>query len=171
MTMLKTLLLVFSLFAMPFALRAQQAAVRVEPSNLQGPRPLQKQTETAVIRDYLQSWESFRTAMEQNRPDLLNPDFVGTARDKLTDTMHEQAALGMHTRYEDRSHDLKIVFYSPEGLSIQLIDNVEYDEQVFVQDKVLTTQHVRARYIVVLSPAEMRWRVRIFQPTLEPDSK
>ena len=77
--------------------------------------------------------------------------------------MQQQAALGIKTRYHDRSHDLRIVFYSPEGLSIQLIDNVEYDEQVIDHDKVLTTQRVRARYIVVLTPAEVQWRVRIFQ--------
>ena len=163
MTMIKSLLITFTLFAMPFAGWADHTAVRVEPSNLQGPRPLQKQTATAVIRDYLQSWHSLRAALEQNRADLLDPDFVGTARDKLTDAMHEQAKLGIRTRYQDRAHDLQIVFYSPEGLSIQLIDNVEYDEQVLDHDRVLTTQHVRARYIVVLTPAEMRWRVRIFQ--------
>ena len=163
MTMMKPLLIVFSIFAMPFALLADQAAVRVEPSDLQGPRQLQQQTATAAIRDYLQSWQGLSAALEQNRADLLDPDFVGTARDKLANTVHEQAALGIHTRYRDRSHDLRIVLYSPEGLSIQLIDNVEYDEQVLDQDKVLTTQRVHARYIVVLTPAEMRWRVRIFQ--------
>lgn len=161
--MTQSLLIIFWVFAMPFALWADSALVRVEPSNLHGPRPLQQQTATAAIRDYLESWQSLRAALEQNRANLLDPDFVGTARDKLTNTIHEQAAQGVHTRYQDRSHDLQIVFYSPEGLSIQLIDNVEYDEQVFDHDKVLTTQHVRARYVIVLTPAEMRWRVRVFQ--------
>ncbi|MHB8301992.1 MAG: hypothetical protein ACYDC6_04005 [Acidobacteriaceae bacterium] len=161
--MKKPLLVLLLAFAMPCALWADQPTVRVEPSNLQGPRTLQQQTATTVIRDYLQSWQSLRAALEQNRPDLLDPDFVGTAKDKLTETMHEQAKLGLHTSYKDRSHDLRIVFYSPEGLSIQLIDNVEYDERIMDHDKVLATQHVRARYIVVLTPAEMRWRVRVFQ--------
>ena len=161
--MMKPLLVVFSIFTMPFALMADQAAVRVEPSDLQGPRQLQQQTATAAIRDYLQSWQDLSAALEQNRANLLDPDFVGTARDKLANTVHEQAAQGIHTRYRDRSHDLRIVLYSPEGLSIQLVDNVEYDEQVLDHDKVLTTQRVHARYIVVLTPAEMRWRVRIFQ--------
>ncbi len=160
---IKSLLVIFAILAMPFALQADQMAVHVEPPNLHGPRPLQEQTGTAVIRDYLQSWQSMRAALEQNRADLLDPDFVGTARDKLADTVHEQAKLGIHTRYRDRAHNLQIVFYSPEGLSIQLIDNVEYDEQVLSKDKVLTTQRVRARYIVVMTPAELRWRVRVFQ--------
>ncbi len=165
--MMKLLLVIF--FLTPLAASAEQTpAIHVEPANVQGSRPLEDVTATAVIRDYLQSWQALRAALEQNRASLLDPDFVGTAKDKLTDTTHQQAALGIHTRYQDRSHDLQIVFYSPDGLSVQLIDNVEYDEQVFEHDKVLTTQHLRARYIVVLTPAEMRWRVRIFQAAPEP---
>lgn len=148
---------------MPMATWAAQPSVQVEPSNLQGSRAVEKQTETAVIRDYLQSWQSLRTAMQQNRPNLLNPDFVGTARDKLTDTIREQAKLGLRTRYLDRSHDLQIVFYSPEGLSLQMIDTVAYSEQVLDHGKSLTTQQLHARYIVVMTPAEARWQVRIFQ--------
>ncbi len=148
---------------MPMAIWADQPSVQVEPPNLQGSRPVEKQTETAVIRDYLQSWQTLRAAMQQNRADLLNEDFVGTAKDKLTDTIQDQAKLGLRTRYKDRSHDLRIVFYSPEGLSLQMIDTVEYDEQVLDHGKVLTTQHIRARYLVVMTPAEARWQVRIFQ--------
>jgi hypothetical protein len=122
-----------------------------------------KQTETAVIRDYLQAWQSVSAALEQNRADLLDRDFVGAAKDKLTDTIQEQAGLGLSTRYQDRSHDIQIVYYSPEGLSIQLIDNVEYDVEILDHDKIQTTQRVRARYIVILTPAEVRWRVRVFQ--------
>jgi hypothetical protein len=88
---------------------------------------------------------------------------VGTAHDKLAETIQQQAASGLHTRYRDKSHDLKIVFYSPEGLSLQMTDNVEYDVQIFDHDKPLTTQHVSAHYIVVMTPAEVRWRVRVFQ--------
>jgi hypothetical protein len=101
--------------------------------------------------------------MQQNRADLLDQDFVGTAKDKLTDTMHQQAALGIQTRYRDRIHNIQIVFYSPDGLSVQLVDNVEYDERVVDHQKVLTTQHTHTRYTVVMTPAETRWRVRIFQ--------
>lgn len=165
--MLKLLPVIFSLFATPLALMADQPSVRVEPSNLQGPRPLETQTADAVIRDYLHSWQSLQAALEHNRADLLDSSFVGTARDKLADTAQEQAALGLRTRYNDRSHNIRILFYSPEGLSIQLVDNVEYEEQVLDHDKVLASQPVRARYLVVLTPAEDRWRVRIFEGTPE----
>lgn len=142
---------------------AGQAAVRVEPAHLQGPRVLAEQTEQGAIRDYLDAWKAMRAAMNQNQPGLLNADFVGTAKDKLTETIHEQAAAGIHTQYQDRAHDLQVVFYSPDGLSIELIDKVDYDVQVFDNQHSVSTQQAHAQYVVLLTPAEVRWRVRVFQ--------
>lgn len=149
--------------AMAAAQAPMQAEVRVEPAHLTGPRELAGQTAQSAIRDYLQSWKTMRAAFANNNSALLNADFVGTAKDKLTDTLHEQAAAGMHTLYTDRSHDLQIVFYSPEGLSIEMTDNVEYDVQVFDHDQSVSTQHVHAHYLVVLTPDQVRWRVRVMQ--------
>ena len=145
------------------SLAADKAEVRVEPSHLQGPRALEKQTEAAVIRDYLEAWQYLKDAFEQNRSELLNSAYAGDAKDKLTATIAEQSKLGIHTRYQDRSHDIQIVFYSPEGLSIEIIDSVEYDVQIFDHDKAQPVQRVRARYTGVLTPSEVRWRVRILQ--------
>ncbi|MGA8491078.1 MAG: hypothetical protein WB711_11685 [Terriglobales bacterium] len=142
---------------------SDEPAVRVEPTDSVGPRVLEKQTETAVIRDYLQAWRSLSNALEENRADLLDSDFIGTAKEKLSDTIREQTKLGLRTRYQDRGHDLQVVFYSPEGLSIQLVDTVAYDVQILDHEKIQTTQHVRARYVAVLTPTEVRWKVRVFQ--------
>jgi hypothetical protein len=142
---------------------SDQPRVRVEPTDSVGPRTLEKQTETAVVRDYLQAWHSLSGALEQNRTDLLNADFVGTAKEKLSDTIQEQAKLGIQTRYTDKAHDVQLVFYSPEGLSIQLVDTVDYDVQLIDHEKPQITQHVRARYIAVLTPTEVQWKVRVFQ--------
>jgi hypothetical protein len=142
-----------------------QPTLRIEAANLQSSRPLQEQTGAAAIRDYLQSWQALQAALEQNRSNLLDSDFVGSAKDTLSATIQQQAALGISTRYQDRSHDLQVVFYSPEGLSIELTDNVEYDVQLLDQGRVKTTQHVSARYLIVLTPAEVRWKVRVFQGT------
>jgi len=161
--MIRTLLLMSFVLTTPLLGQAGQPDVRIQPPELQGSRPLEKQTEAAVIRDYLLSWKSFKTALDQNQANLLNADFVGTAREKLGNTIEGQAQIGVHTRYQDLSHDLQIVFYSPEGLSIQILDTVEYDEQVLDHDKVLTSKRIRARYVVVLTPSEVRWKVRIFQ--------
>ena len=142
---------------------ADEPSVHVQPPQLQGSRPLEKQTETSVIRDYLQSWRSMRQALDENQAADLDPDFIGAARDRLGETIAAQTRSGIHSRYQDRSHDLQIVFYSPEGLSIQMTDNVEYEQQVLDKDKVLVTKVIHQRYIVVLTPSEVRWQVRILQ--------
>jgi hypothetical protein len=156
-------LVICSVFAAALPLSASQPTVRVEPTNLQGPRTLNEQTQAAVVRGYLEAWQSMAAALQQNRPELLDRDFVGTAKDKLIDTIHDQVTTGISTRYLDQSHDLQLVFYSPEGLSVQLVDNVEYEVQVLDQGKTQTTQKAHARYVVVMTPAEVRWRVRVFQ--------
>ena len=56
---------------------------------------------------------------------------------------------------------------SPDGLSIEMTDSVDYDVQLLDHGKVKTQQHVRSRYVIVLTPAEVQWRVRVFQA--EPD--
>jgi len=144
-----------------------QATVHVEPVSLQGPRQLQEQTKNAAVRDYLAAWQTLHAALTQNRADLLSADFVGDAKDKLSETVQQQVTAGIRTQYTDRSHDLQIVFYSPEGLSLELTDKVEYDVQVFDHDKPITTQRMSARYIVVMTPAEVRWRVRVFEAVPE----
>lgn len=148
---------------MPTIAVAQEASVRVERASLMSPRPLEEQTSVAVIRNYLQSWRALRSSFDQNRIDFLDADFVGDARDKFASTIQQQAALGLRTRYLDRSHDLRIIFYSPEGLSIELTDDVDYDLQLLDHDKPVTTQHIHAKYIAVLTPSESRWRVRVLQ--------
>ena len=166
--MIKYLLILSCALTLPMAAWAdQQASVRVEPPQLHGSRPIEKQTEAAVIRDYLAAWTSLQSALDQNQAALLDANFVGPARDKLTNTIEEQSKLGIHARYQARSHDLQFVFYSPEGSSIQLIDTVEYDEQVLDHDKVLATKPLRQRYLIVLTPSEVRWRVRLFQADTE----
>jgi hypothetical protein len=145
------------------AFAADEPSVHVQQPHLQGPRELQETTAKAVIQNYLDSWQSMGKALNQNRPDLLDRDFVGSAKEKLAATIKQQAAAGVSTTYRDRSHDVQILFYSPEGLSIQLADDVEYDVQLSSGGKSLGTQQVKTRYIVVLTPSEVRWRVRIFQ--------
>lgn len=163
--MLRPLVFACLIAAVPCSLWAIQPSVTVQAPDLHGSRPLEKQTTAAVVRDYLQSWRSLQTAFEQNRASALSPDFVGTALTQLGATVRSQNALGIRTRYLDRSHNLQIVFYSPEGMSIQLVDDVSYDQQVVKGGTVLATRPVRAQYIVVLTPAQARWQVRIFQGT------
>lgn len=165
--MLRPVLVLIAALSVTSAAALAQASVHVEPAHLQGPRVLADETANAVVKNYIESWKSLRTALEENRPELLDRDFVGNAKQKLVDTIQQQAKLGMKTSYQDRSHDLQIVFYSPEGLSVELIDNVDYDVQVSDKDKVVATQPAHARYVVVMTPTEVRWRVRVLQATAE----
>jgi len=141
----------------------EQPAVRVSSTGPAGPRPLEEQTRTAVVRDYLAAWNSMSRALGENDASVLDADFVGTAEDKLSATIADQQKLDLRTRYQDRAHDIQVVCYSPEGLSIQLLDTVEYDVQLMDHDRLQATQHVRTRYLAVLTPTEVRWKVRIFQ--------
>jgi len=142
---------------------AAQPSVRVAPMDSVGRRPVEKQTESSVFRDYLQAWQTLGGALSQNLADLLDGYFVGIAKEKLADTIREQQTLGIQTVYGDESHDIQVVFYSPEGLSIQLLDNVEYEVEVHDHGKTVGAQHVRTRYVAVLTPTESRWKVRVFQ--------
>lgn len=155
------------IFATLMTAESEQPAVQVDPV-AGGPRTLEAQTRGAVVRDYLQAWTTLSGALQDNRADLLDASFVGIAKEKLSDTVREQQALGMRMHYRDLSHDLKIVFYSPEGLSIQLLDTVQYEVQVIDHDRVQATQHLSTRYVAVLTPTEVRWKVRVFQA--EPES-
>jgi hypothetical protein len=165
--MLKPIVVVVAAVSFASLSAIAQPEVRVEPAHLQGPRILADETANAVVKNYIESWKSLRAALEGNRAELLDRDFVGTAKQKLAETIQQQSKLGMKTSYRDRSHDIEIVFYSPEGLSVELVDNVEYDMQVYDKDKSMTTQPVHAKYIVVMTPTEVRWRVRILQETAE----
>ncbi len=69
----------------------------------------------------------------------------------------------MQTRYRDTGHRVRLTFYSPEGMSLQLLDTVDYEVEIVDHGKVLSRQPVRARYVAVLTPTEVRWKVRVFQ--------
>ncbi len=155
--------LISALLASVAAFAADEPSVHVAPLKLDGPRQLQEQSANAAIQNYIDSWRGMSDALNQNRPELLDRDFIGAAREKLAATIKSQRESGVHTVYRDRAHDIQILFYSPEGLSIELADNVTYDLQLFEHDKAIGIQQVRARYIVVLTPTEVRWRVRILQ--------
>lgn len=159
----KLLLAICALVTVLLGSGFQQPSVRVEPADSVGPRTLEKQTQTAVIRDYLQAWQCLSDALRQNRAELVDASFVGVAQQKLTGTIREQKQLGIHTVYQDRSHDINLVFYSPDGLSIELLDTVEYEVQIRDGEKLQGKQNIRSRYLAVLTPTEVRWKVRVLQ--------
>lgn len=149
--------------ALSAVVAAAQASVQVKPPDVSGPRTLEQQTATAAVHNYLQAWASLHSAFQNNDASLLDPDFIGTAKEKLSATIGQQDNLKIRTNYQDRAHTIQIVFYSPEGLSLELTDDVEYDLQLIDHDKPAASQHMKAHYIVVMTPSETRWKVRVFQ--------
>jgi hypothetical protein len=152
-------------------LGAAQPTVHVASLDSVGPRVMEQQTRVAIVRDYLQAWQCLGSAFEQNRTDALDACFVGQAKETLASTIHAQQSSGLQSSYRDRSHDLKVVFYSPEGLSIELLDDVEYDLEVHHAGRTIEKQEMRSRYVAVLTPTESKWKVRIFQGGSDEGSK
>jgi hypothetical protein len=126
-------------------------------------RPVEDLTKKAVARDYAKAWRTLAQALEQNRADLINNDFVGVAEEKFRTAVAGQAKAGLRTRYVDRGHKVNVQFYSPEGLSIQLRDTAQLERQVLDGDKVIHSEQVTRHYIALMTPTEVRWKVRLLQ--------
>jgi hypothetical protein len=141
----------------------QQPAVRIEAADLHGSGVMEKQTQQAVIRDYLQAWRSLGDAFEQNRPELLEEAFVGSAKEKFATTIEEQKQAGIQTAYRDRAHDITLVFHST-----QLVDKVEYDVEIKDHQKTQASKRLTSGFVAVLTPTEVRWKVRILQAEPHP---
>ncbi len=164
-------LLMLGVVAWPSYVRSQTSpelpVVQVTADNV-GPRVLEPLTKDSIARNYADAWRAIAVAMNSNQADLLDTSFVGFAKDKLEQVIAEQKKLGIHTCYIDRGHKVDITFYSPEGLSIELLDTARYNLQVLDGDRVVHTEEVTARYVVLMTPTEVRWKVRVLQAV--PDS-
>ncbi len=128
-----------------------------------GPRPVEDTTEKAIARDYGHAWSSMTTALSENRPEVLDSDFVGVALDELRERVNQQQQSGLHTRYVDHGHRLQAVFYSTEGSAIQLRDTAQIEVQYLDGDKVLHSEQRTENYTVVMTPGENRWKIRVLQ--------
>jgi hypothetical protein len=131
-------------------------------------RPVEELTKTSVARDYAKAWHSLAEALEQNRADLIDNDFVGIAEEKFVAAVTSQTKAGLRTRYVDHGHKLDVLFYSPEGLSIELRDTAQLERQVLDGDRVIHSEQVTAHYVSLMTPTEVRWKVRLLQEVPAP---
>lgn len=161
-----TALVLACVFAAVSARSADAPGIRVDASDV-GPRPMEEQTRSSVVRDYLRAWQDLSRALEENRTDFLDASFVGRAKDRLTETIQQQKEAGISTRYRPSHHQIHLVFYSPEGMSVELVDAVDYEVEVVDHGKSLGAEPVRTRYVAVLTPTEVRWKLRIWQAAPE----
>ena len=134
--------------------------VRLDASQIQ-PRPLEQLTGQAIARTYSNAWKNMESAVEQNRPELIDESFVGYAHDKLLSQVQEQKKSGLATRYVDHGHQVSATFYSPEGSAVQLQDTAQFEVQLLDGGKVVSSQNVTRKYIAVVTVVEDSWKVRV----------
>jgi hypothetical protein len=137
-------------------------SVQLNADNATG-KQLEDLTRNAVKRDYAKAWSTMAEVMNDNNAGKIEGDFTGVAADKLTSAVEQQARSGMHRRYVDRGHKVDVLFYSPDGSSIQLRDTAQLEIQLLDGDKVLHSDHVTRQYISLMTPTEVRWKVRVLQ--------
>lgn len=128
-----------------------------------GPRHVEDTTERSVARDYGAAWKSMVEALDENRPEVLNFNFTGTAADKLTATIADQQKSGLHQRIVDKGHAVDAVFYSPEGSAMELHDTAQVQLQLMDGDKVIHSEEATLHYVVLLTAAENSWKVRVLE--------
>lgn len=156
-----------SLLASGTAFAADEPSVHVEAPAPGGSCQIAASTQASVIRNYLQAWQSMAIAFAEDSPAGLDTDFVGIAKERLADAIKQQHEIGLRATYHDHAHDLRLFFCSPEGMSVELVDTVDYELRIQDHNQTQAPQHVHARYVAVLTPTETRWKVRIFQAEAE----
>ena len=159
--------LLFSVPALPQTAVASPASITSLPSvkltASRGPRDIEDLTRQKILHDYAAAWQTLATGLEQNRVEVLNDYFTGFAKDEFARTIQEQAGAGIHRHYVDRGHKVEALFYSPDGGVMQLQDNAEYEVQIFDGARLLHSETLTARFLVLMTPAADRWMVRLLQ--------
>lgn len=141
---------------------ASQPVISVNTENA-GPRQVEETTQRAVARDYAAAWKAMAEALNQNRSDLLELNFIGTANDKLSSTIAEQRKSGLHQHIVTKGHNVDAVFYSPEGSAMELHDTAQVQRQLMDGSKVVHTEEATVHYVVLLTAAENSWKVRVLE--------
>src|SRR5450755_1101728 len=82
---------VISATASLFTVRADDSLpqVSLNADNL-GPRSIEDLTSKVVVRDYAFAWQTMAQALDQNRVDLLDGYFTGTAKQNLAQLIADQ---------------------------------------------------------------------------------
>ena len=124
------------------------------------PRSIEQLTGTAIARDYALAWRDMTSALESNQSGPLGEEFVGFAKDHLTQRIAQQNRAGLHVHIADHGHHLKAVFYSADGSAMQLFDQAELEIQILDGNKLLDTENVPHEYVVLMTPGADRWYVR-----------
>ena len=124
------------------------------------PRPIEELTGTRIAQSYALAWQDLARALESGHPGNLADEFTGFAKENLLKRIAEQNQTGVHVQILDHGHHLKAIFYSTDGAAMQLIDDAQLEIQTFDGNKLLDTQNVPRRYMVLMTPGADRWYIR-----------
>jgi hypothetical protein len=159
------LLIVAAILGLPnslFAAPPKGPEVRLDASKAT-PRDVEEQTQASVVRDYGKAWQMLEQSLEENRADLLGGNFAGYALERWGQTVKAQSSTGLSRRIVDHGHHLEVAFYSVDGSAMQLRDTAQLEVQYLDNGKVIHKETMTARYLVLMTPAENSWKVRILQ--------
>lgn len=127
------------------------------------PRQMEDTTQKAIVRDYSAAWRALTTALGNNNAEALDSAFTGIAHEQLAARVQDQKKTGVRTQLTDRGHNLEAVFYSPEGSAMQLHDTVQVEIQVSDGGTLIHFEETTLHYVVLMTVAEDRWKVRLLQ--------
>ncbi len=127
------------------------------------PRAVEESTALAIQRDYTHAWKSLTTALAENRAGLLDENFTGGARQQWQDAIQAQQKNGLSRRILEHGHRLRVTFYSLEGSALEAMDVADLEIEYREGDKLLSSEHIQAHYLVLLTPTENSWKVRSLQ--------
>jgi hypothetical protein len=142
---------------------ASSSLPRVDFTVSRGPRDMEDLTRQKIVHDYAAAWQTLAAGLEQNHAELLNGYFTGFAKKEFSQTIADQGSIGIHRHYIDHGHTLEVVFYSPDGGVIQLQDSAEYEVQIFDGDRLLHSEKMTEKFLVLMTPSADRWMVRLLQ--------
>ncbi len=137
-------------------------AVDLTVKNAQ-PREIEDVTQNAILRDYTLAWQAIGTSLANNTLQPLNENFSGFALDKLTQRVKDQKEHGLTTRIIDRGHKVDAIFYSPDGAAVELKDTASIETQLLDGSTVIHSDQAQIQYYVIMTGAEDRWKVRVFE--------
>jgi hypothetical protein len=149
----------FMIAASVLAIAQSMPQVHLDADGL-APRPIEQLTGTTIARCYALAWRDMSQALESDRAEGIDEEFTGFAKDHLIQRIAEQTRTGVHVRIVDRGHHVKAIFYSTDGSAMQLLDQAQLEIQTYDGDKLLDTQNVPHKYMVLMTPGADRWYVR-----------
>jgi hypothetical protein len=162
----RTGILIAALLTLALPVSAQELQ-EVKINGSPAGREMQDATRQSIARAYARAWETLGDALEQNRADLLDSAFLGTARQNFAQLIRHQEKSGIRQKYIDRGHKIDLLFYSPEGMSVQLRDRAQLEIEVLDGNSVIHRERMTVNYIALLTPTEVTWKVRYLQAVPE----